>query len=149
MDLSLESSLFLVHLAATGMMVGIIWFVQLVHYPLFARAGSDGFGWYASAHASWTVRVVGPTMLVEAGTGILLLRWLPPQLPILAAWVGLAAIVLIWASTFMVQVPYHKRLARGWDSSTHRGLMLSNWFRTLLWTARGVLVLWLLAMLLA
>jgi hypothetical protein len=147
MNLSLEASLFLLHLAATGMMVGIIWFVQLVHYPLFARAGSDGFGWYASAHARWTRWAVAPPMLVEALTGLLLLRWLPPALPMLAAWAGLALIVLLWASTFMIQVPYHERLTRGWEPTTHRLLVLSNWFRTLLWSARGLLMLWLLAQL--
>ena len=33
----------LTHLAATLYMVGVIWFVQVVHYPLFARAGAEGF----------------------------------------------------------------------------------------------------------
>src|SRR5918998_3799546 len=32
----------LVHLAATLVMVGVIWFVQIVHYPPFSRVGSGG-----------------------------------------------------------------------------------------------------------
>ncbi len=30
------------HLLATSAMVGLIWFVQVVHYPLFAVVGSAG-----------------------------------------------------------------------------------------------------------
>jgi hypothetical protein len=29
----------LLHLAATLYMVGVIWFVQVVHYPLFSKVG--------------------------------------------------------------------------------------------------------------
>ena len=32
----------LVHLAATLVMVGVIWFVQIVHYPLFSRSKRRG-----------------------------------------------------------------------------------------------------------
>jgi hypothetical protein len=148
MGMAAETWIFLLNLAATGMMVGIIWFVQMVHYPLFARAGVHGFGWYASAHVRWTGWVVAPPMLVEAVTGMLRLRWLPAGIPPLAAWAGLGGVILLWASTFMVQVPYHTALARGWNPSIHRRLMATNWIRTLLWTARGVLLLWMLTLVL-
>lgn len=148
MDLPIESWLLLLNLAATGMMVGVIWFVQLVHYPLFARAGIDGFGWYAAAHARWAAWAVAPAMLVEAVTGLLLLRWPPPGVPWYAPWAGVGLIVLLWASTFMVQVPCNAALARGWNPAIHRRLLATNWIRTLLWTARGVLLLWMLAFLL-
>jgi hypothetical protein len=39
-----------VHLAATAAMVGLIWFVQVVHYPLFASVGADEFVAYENAH---------------------------------------------------------------------------------------------------
>jgi hypothetical protein len=140
----IENWFLLLHLAATGAMVGIIWFVQVVHYPLFARAGGNGFGWYASAHARWTGWVVGPPMVVEALTGLLLLRWLPDGIPAFTTWIGLLLILMLWASTFLVQVPYHTDLARGWNPVVLRRLIMTNWLRTLLWTARGVLVLWML-----
>jgi hypothetical protein len=143
-----ENWIFLLHTASTGMMVGIIWFVQLVHYPLFARAGADGFGWYAAAHARWTGWVVAPPMLVELVTGFLLLGWRPAAIPLLPLLVGIGITLLIWASTLFVQVPLHTALAQGWNSSAHASLVRSNWLRTLLWTARGVLVLWLLSLLL-
>ncbi len=61
--------LLLSHTAATFYMLGVIWFVQLVHYPLFAAVGKDFFTEYEKRHQSWTTYVVAPGMLVEGLTG--------------------------------------------------------------------------------
>ena len=37
------TALLSIHLFATAGMVGLIWFVQVVHYPLFSRVGAVGF----------------------------------------------------------------------------------------------------------
>ncbi len=39
-----------VHLAATAAMTGLIWFVQVVHYPLFDLVGRAQFVGYEAAH---------------------------------------------------------------------------------------------------
>ena len=49
----------LVHLAATLVMLGVIWFVQIVYYPLFSRVGSGGFALYSDAH----LRLFSPRFL--------------------------------------------------------------------------------------
>ena len=56
----------LAHLAATLIMVGVIWFVQVVHYPLFSRVGPEKFSLYTEAHPRLATYVVGPPLLVEA-----------------------------------------------------------------------------------
>ena len=38
------------HVAATMFMVGLIWLVQIVHYPLFAHVGADTFLAYHQRH---------------------------------------------------------------------------------------------------
>lgn len=55
----------LAHVAATLFMVGVIWFVQVVHYPLFPRVGPEKFSLYLEAHSRLTTYVVGSPMLVE------------------------------------------------------------------------------------
>jgi hypothetical protein len=51
----------LLQAAATLFMTGVIWFVQVVHYPLMARVGAAGFPDYEAAHARLTgYVVVGP-----------------------------------------------------------------------------------------
>jgi hypothetical protein len=58
-------------------MTGLIWFVQVVHYPLFARVGGDGYREYQIEHMRRTGWVVGPAMLAELGSGVALV-WLRP-----------------------------------------------------------------------
>ena len=137
--------LLLVHLTATLVMVGIIWFVQIVHYPLFGRVGAEGFSAYSEAHSRLTGFVVGPPMLTEAATAILLPFIRPEAVPAAAAWTGLLLLAGIWLSTALLQSPRHRDLGGGFDACTHRFLVASNWLRTVLWSARGLLVLWMAA----
>lgn len=140
------SLLLLVHAGATVYMVGVIWFVQIVHYPLFGMVGTDGFVPYADAHSRRTGYVVGPPMLTEAATTALLLLFHPAGVPPVLLWAGAGLLAIVWASTALLQVPRHTRLGAGFDRRTHRGLVATNWVRTVAWTGRGVLVLLMLAL---
>lgn len=57
---------------------------------------------------------------------------------------SLGLLVLIWASTFLLQVPKHKVLTHGFDAEAHRFLVRTNWIRTAAWSVRGVVVLWMI-----
>ena len=140
--------LLLANLAATLYLVGLIWFVQLVHYPLFDGVGTQGFAAYEGRHTRWTGAVVAPAMLIELATAILLVWRTPVGTPVWAMPVGLAAVVILWAVTFFVSVPQHTILERGFDARAHRVLVDTNWIRTALWTARGGLMVWVVGRLL-
>lgn len=129
------------HMAATGVMIGIIWFVQVVHYPLMALVGRDGYPAYQAAHQRRTTWVVALPMLVELATGVWLALRPPPFFSASAAWTGLGLLAVVWLSTFFLQVPAHGRLERGFDPDAHRRLVWGNWVRTVAWTLRGILVL--------
>jgi hypothetical protein len=128
-------------LASTWTMVGVIWTVQLVHYPLMALADRDRYIEFQSEHQRRIGLLVVPVMLVELATALVLALapWSP--MPAIQAWIGLALLTAIWASTFFVQVPLHARLAQSFDASAHRILVRTNWMRTVAWTARGLLLL--------
>jgi len=134
--------LFLAHLLVTLLMTGIIWFVQIVHYPLFARVGAADFQVYESLHRQWTGWVVAPLMLLELGTALALLWQAPEALPGWSRWMGATLVGLLWASTFFLSVPLHMRLDAGYDPEVIRRLVQTNWPRTVLWSLRGGLCLW-------
>lgn len=129
----------LLHVAATLYMTGVIWFVQTVHYPLFAKVGDPGFVAYQAGHLRFTAYVVVPGMLLELGTGILLLPVAPPEIRGLL-WLGLALLAVVWISTFLLQVPQHRRLERGFDAEAWSRLVRTNWVRTAAWSARALVV---------
>jgi hypothetical protein len=137
--------LLLAHAAATLFMVGIIWFVQVVHYPLFARVGAAGFAAYSTRHTRLTGLVVGPPMLVEAVTAVALVVRTPPEVSNWLLWAGLVLLAGIWLSTVLLQSRRHTELGLGFDLSAHRSLVGSNWVRTVLWSLRGLIVLWILS----
>ena len=136
--------LLLAHAAATLFMVGVIWFVQVVHYPLFARVGAPDFSAYSTRHTTLTGLVVGPPMLLEAGTAVALVVWTPPGISVSLVWTGLLLVAGIWLSTALLQAPRHTALGRGFDPAAHRFLVTSNWLRTVLWSLRGLVVLCIL-----
>lgn len=134
-----EQHLRLLHLVATVFMTGLIWFVQVVHYPLFARVGREAFREYESAHTRLTSLVVGPAMLVEAACAALILIHSLSHAELDVFWpaLGVGLLVVIWFSTALVQVPCHRALERGFDEGVARRLVRSNWARTVAWTARA------------
>lgn len=134
-------SLLLANLAATGMLIGLIWTIQLVHYPLFAAVGREAWPAYAAAHGRRVTVIVLPWMVLELVTTVALLRWRPVLLSAPEAWLSAALVALLWLSTALVQGPTFTRLSAGWDPALHRRLVRTNWVRTAAWTLRGVLLL--------
>lgn len=134
------ATILLVHLAVTAFMTGLIWYVQVVHYPLMEGWPHDDFGRWEAAHRERTAAVVAPGMLLEGFTAL----WLMARPPRgVAPWLlgaGAVALAGIWASTFFLQVPTHALLTMGWDERAHERLVDTNWIRTILWTVRLVLV---------
>ena len=143
-----QTTLLLAHAASTLFMTGLIWFVQIVHYPLFTLVGVDGFARYATVHSQRTAWVVVPVMLVEMSTAIWLAFAPPPGTSRNTGKLGLGLLTLIWISTIFVQVPRHEQLGSGFDAATVASLVSTNWVRTCGWSIRAGIVLVLLASLL-
>ena len=129
-----------VHLAVTAALTGLIWTVQIVHYPLFARVDRAAFEAYHHAHLRRVTLVVAPLMLTEAGTAVWLLVRAPAPLSFAAAAVGVGLVLVIWLSTALLQVPCHHRLEASFDERAHRRLVGTNWIRTVAWSARTALL---------
>jgi hypothetical protein len=128
------------HAAATWFMAGVIWVVQLVHYPLFAALDRAAFARHHAFHASAITRVVLLPMLAE----LALAAWLAWRRPDLLTLFGFGLVLLLWAVTLAVMAPLHGRLqAEGFRHEVHVSLLRWNWLRTVAWSVRAVLVLWL------
>lgn len=150
------------HAGTTLAMTGLIWFVQIVHYPLFrlvppstpplardAERTPDArlartlhVRRYERAHQRRTTLVVAPLMLVELACAILIFTL--SLAPTAQSALALALLVAIWLSTGLVQVPLHIRLERAYDDALVRRLVLTNWARTILWTIRAMLAIHML-----
>ncbi len=142
--LNLDLLLLMVNAAATLFMTGLIWFVQIVHYPLFDSVGVSEFLKYGIRHRSLTTLVVAGPMIIEITTALFLaLTWKRAYEGLI--WLGFFLVVGIWISTLLCSIPCHEKLCTGgYSLETHRWLMNSNWVRTLLWTARALILLFII-----
>jgi len=128
------TTLLAVHCAATWALVGLIWTVQLVHYPLFAQVGVETFRTYHARHTRKITFIVAPLMAVELLTAVLLFLGGAREPWLLASF---GPLLFNWLATWRVQIPLHARLAAGFEPEAHRQLVATNWWRTLAWTVRG------------
>ena len=130
---------------ASSAMCGLIWFVQMVHYPLFAHTDTTHSPDYADENQHRTGPVVIPPMLVEAATATLIAISPPPAIGRPAARAGLAMVAALGLSTLLVQMPLHgQRTHAGHTPATVAALVRTNWLRTILWSARALLAIWML-----
>jgi hypothetical protein len=142
-----ERLVVIVHVVATWFMVGMIWTIHTVHYPLFADVGADTYVQYQAAHVDRIGPLLALPWLVE-GVTLLALLWLAfvagrrdLRLPVAIGAVAMAVVLVIsgfWSA------PAHGDLADGFDAAVHDRLMTANLVRTLAWTVRGVTAAWIL-----
>jgi uncharacterized membrane protein len=136
----------LLNVASTLFMTGLIWFVQIVHYPLFNSVGAERFAAYEARHSNLTTYVVIVPMFVELITSIALLWQCPELIATWQLWLGFILVVVIWLSTAFLQVPQHTILSQGLNETAYGLLVSSNWLRTIAWTARSGLVMYWLSL---
>ena len=140
----MEKYLFIIQILTTFMMTGIIWFVQVVHYPFFAFTNKEEFPQIGSMHSTHTGYVVAPIMVLELATSLYLVAYYPGTQFQIPFGIGAGLILLIWGSTFFIQVPIIKRLLGGFDEGEHKRLVNTNWIRTILWSARSLILFYIL-----
>jgi len=135
-------ALLLVHALATRWMAGVIWMVQLVHYPLMALVSEAYWREYEAQHRRRITFVVMPAMLLELASACwIAAHQLAGDGPAWSGLLGLALVLALWLSTFLVQTPLHMRLSQSFDADDHARLVRSNWLRTLAWSARAGLAM--------
>ena len=134
-------TIFWINIASTWFMVGLIWFVQIVHYPLFGYVGSNEFETFHENHKIFITPVVGFVMILELVTSVILIFQIRIGIPNWTVIVGIILIGVIWISTLFLQIPYHNKLSSKFDKNVLILLVNTNWIRTICWSLRGILVL--------
>lgn len=111
---------------------GAICFVSVVHYPLFAQVSNEAFIEYHKKHVNQTTLLLGTTLSLEMVLNIYLFLLRPSDF---STAIPLLFLVIGWLITFLVSVPQHRKLEKGFSEKAHHILMLSNWGRVVSWGA--------------
>ncbi|HUO02502.1 MAG TPA: hypothetical protein VMU31_06970 [Rhizomicrobium sp.] len=126
---------------------GQVWLVQLSSYPLWRHVGAAEFPAYHLAwwRSIWGV-VLGPAALVFLGA-FLMLAWRGPEIPLWAAWTGVALQLGLALGTALWWGPLMARLegaSGGPDPARFTLLLQTHWLRVALVTAYSVLLSWMM-----
>ena len=128
----------IIHLIATSVMVGVIWIIQLVHYPSFHFIERNQYTTFQRFHMSRISYVVIPAMVTELFTLILIIISID-QVNLIILTSALLLIV-IWLMTAVFFSGVHQKLTLGYDQAVVEKLIKLNWGRTLLWTLRLLII---------
>ena len=128
----------LANFVAATVMTGVIWFVQWVHYPLLASVPVDRAVEVAEQHQRTTGQVLAIPMAVEGFTTLGLLISRPEGVQVIWPWIGAVLLAVALGSTVVLSVPLHAKMVANPTAEVGRRLVVTNWPRTIAWSARAV-----------
>jgi hypothetical protein len=130
MNFSHELLIFCTALACYNL--GVIWFVQLVIYPLFAKVGAKE---YVTYHKFYSSCIPLPIILPGFASFLLpiaLIFLRPESVPLWIALTNAACGLVSLLVTVALEIPRHSRLENGGkQENVIQELILYNWPRTL------------------
>jgi uncharacterized membrane protein len=124
----------IIHLVSCAFMTGLIWTIQILHYPAFLKIQKELFTTFHQQHSRNITFIVAPMMLIELVTSVFLIK-----LHSLFV-VNLIFLIGIWLCTFFLSIPLHSKLAEARSEIIIAKLVSTNWPRTLLWSIRLILL---------
>ena len=125
----------LLNIIINSILVGVILMTQFINYPLFKSIKSD----FTNYHKQYTERmgyVVAPLMVIE----LILVTYiiLHHKENLFVIFIFLLTII-IWASTFFIQVPIHNTLSKKKEKNKIIKLNKSNYIRTICWILKLII----------
>jgi len=130
--------LLIANLIVTSIMVGIIWIVQLLVYPAFKIVGEARHRIYHEKHMRDISPLVAPLMVLEFALAVIWMIGSRETFQIM----NLSCAIILWLSTFLIQVPLHQKLKDKFDIKHINALIKSNWIRTIIWTFKLTIIIY-------
>ena len=119
-----------IHFASTAVMVGVIWVIQLLHYPAFHYIEKNNYSQFQKFHMNRISYIVIPAMVIEMLSGIMLVIINDDFI------ISFSLLVCIWIITFVFFTNIHQRLLSKYENTAVEKLVNLNWIRTTFWTVR-------------
>lgn len=136
------ADILLANIVLCALLTGLIWTIQVVHYPSFLGVGELQFATWHQQHMNSITFLVGPLMLLEAMAALGFLSFTSHFQPGFLVFLASGLVLFIFAHTFIIAAPLHGVLVKtGYDEALIKKLVATNWWRTIAWTLRlGILI---------
>lgn len=118
------------HAFAVFALFGLIWTIQLVHYPMFKFVEAPHWPHFHRIHSRNITFIVFPLMLVELLTSLKLYL----ENDAFSNLLALVCAATVWLVTIIIFIPLHNKVATRPLPSALAHLCHFNWIRTVVWT---------------
>ncbi len=105
---------------------------QILSYPLLLKLSKSDFYDYYNSYTKRISFIVIPLMIFE----VLLSIILNTILNNFYLFASNILLLVIWGSTFFIQVPIHNKLSSNHSYSLINKLIFTNWIRTIAWISK-------------
>lgn len=142
--------LFLISFALVFYGMGASFVESFVNYPTWRLIGANEFRAYHQSLSPLVIGYMVIPMLITTVLTILLLWFRPGPIPLWAVGLAVVLQLIIWGSTFAIQLPIQVQLSRdGLSLPLIERLILTNWwFRKVPQMMNAILFLWMMSLLL-
>mgnify|MGYP001158435851 FL=1 len=121
-------------------MIGISLITQFITYPSFKSIDIKLFSNFHKTYNRKMLFIVGPIMTIEF-LSLAILLFVNFNLNFLIQFI---LISLIWVLTFFLIVPIHNKLENQYDKLLNINLIKLNRYRTLIWSLKFILLLFII-----
>lgn len=133
-----NNDIFMVHLISTSIMVGLIWLIQVVHYPSFLFIDIEKYSKFQKFHMSRISYVVIPIMMIELLSGVYLFLFYTFSIYLI---IELFILAITWILTGLFFSRMHTELVEKFNKNIINKMINLNWFRTCFWSIRLVILM--------
>ena len=131
--------IFLIHLIFNAVMIGVISITQLITYPSFLEIDKTKFIDFHNKYVKTISFIAVPAMILELFT----LVYMNIYISNLILMKSLLVLIMLWLITFIIIVPIHNQLSKKFDEEKVISLIRYNWIRTVLWTSKIFIILYI------
>ena len=119
-------------IVVNSILVGVILMTQIISYPLLLKLNKSNFYDYYNSYTKRISFIVIPLMTSE----VLLSITLNIILNNFYLFASNILLLVIWGSTFFIQVPIHNKISSSHSYLLVNKLIFTNWIRTIAWISK-------------
>jgi len=133
----------IINLTAAAFLAGLMWFTQIVHYPLFTFIEKKSFIGYSIHQLKKTNYLFYIPMLVEGAFSILFMFDYPSTISSVVPFLCLCISTAVWLVSFGKIAPLLDKLNdEGLDAEIVEQLVKLNRIRTICWTLKVLILIY-------
>ena len=131
--------LYFIQIVCNSYLVSLVIITQFITYPTFLHINKDKFSEYHRKYVNNISFIVAPVMLIELLT-LSLIAYFSSEFLIIKS---LILLLVIWLTTFFIMIPSHNRISKSFNKKEIISLINYNWVRTILWSFKLLLIIFL------